>query len=171
MHRLLIVTLIVTLFVAAPLQAQPIAGDGLLGPFDGAGAQKAAAVASWVTLGVGVGLDVVGSVREGCEAGHCRASLMKAGLRQGTVAVSTLALKKLVHRRRPCAPDCGSDNPDFSFPSGHTAYAFSAIGGPRLEIVVPLAVTTAGLRVKAGRHWLTDTVGGAVIGLLASRIR
>lgn len=171
MQKLLFVTLIASLFVASPLQAQPIAGDGLLKPFQSPGAQKAAAVASWVTLGVGVGLDVVGSVREGCDAGHCRASLIKAGMRQGTVAVSALALKKLVHRQRPCAPDCGSDNPDFSFPSGHTAYAFSAIGGPRIEFVLPLAVTTGGLRVKAGRHWLTDTFGGAVIGLLASRIR
>jgi membrane-associated phospholipid phosphatase len=83
------------------------------------------------------------------------------GLRLGVTYGAAFAAKKLVHRERPCAPlDCGIDNPDFSFYVGHTALAFSTLGGPRLSVALPLAISTGGLRVAGGKHYLTDVLVG-----------
>lgn len=61
----------------------------------------------------------------------------------------------------------GGDN---SFPSGHTAGAFSgaaffyfAFGPVWAAVPVALAVLTGVSRVVAGHHWIRDVVGGAVI--------
>jgi membrane-associated phospholipid phosphatase len=112
----------------------------------------------------------------------CYRAVTMSAARVGVTFGAVYGLKKLFARRRPCSygPDvhgynyaesCGIDNPDYSFPSGHTAFAFSTIGGPRLAFALPLAVGTGGLRVAANKHWLTDTLAGAGIGLLTSRIR
>ena len=101
----------------------------------------------------------------------CRRALVMSGIRLGVTAGVATALKVAVHRTRPCAPSCGADNPNFSFPSGHTAFAFSAMGGGRASVMLPLAVGTGGLRVAAGKHWLTDTLAGAALGWVTSGIR
>lgn len=64
-----------------------------------------------------------------------------------------------------------------SFPSGHTAFAFSAAGGidAVTEGWVPAAAAygIAGLtglsRAYHDKHWLTDVAAGAAIGVLVSR--
>jgi membrane-associated phospholipid phosphatase len=53
----------------------------------------------------------------------------------------------------------------------HTALAFSAVGGKRLAFTLPLAISTGGLRVAAGKHYVTDVLTGAAIGYATSFIR
>ena len=73
--------------------------------------------------------------------------------------------ERVIERERPD----GSDR--LSFYSMHTAMAFQTLGGPRLAVALPVSVGTGGLRVAAGKHWLTDVLVGAGVGALTSRIR
>ena len=63
-----------------------------------------------------------------------------------------------------------------TFPSGHTASAFAfAVGASitnrRLAVVlVPLAVAVAYSRLHTGAHWLSDVVGGALLGTSAAAL-
>lgn len=141
--------------------------------FPTAAERHAADLASWVTVGLAVAGDVVGTWQGHCRDtwDHCEVALVKSGLRYGVNIGATQLVKHLVHRDRPCAPSCGVDAPDQSFFSGHTAIAFSTVGGARLAFSVPLAIGTGGLRVAAGKHWASDTVVGALVGLATSRIR
>ena len=95
-------------------------------------------------------------------------------------AVSTgialfIQLKRVCHRRRPCAlePHCWATllPPDqFSFPSGHTITAFAM--AVSLTVFYPAmivgllfcALSVAASRVVLGMHFLTDVIAGAAIG-------
>ena len=160
-------TLVAVLIAACSglVQAQGTSLDRLTPALATPAERRAADIASWVTAGVVVGLDF----RESWKGGKEERLTFVA--RVGAVYGMTFLLKEVTHRNRPCAPECGVDRPDSSFPSGHTAIVFSTVGGPRLAVTVPLAISTGGLRIAAGKHWLTDTLAGAGIGLLASRIR
>jgi len=79
------------------------------------------------------------------------------------------ALKPLVDRTRP-------NGEPYSFPSGHTAAAFSAAGvisrrhgGWWGGAGVALGVTTAMGRMEDLKHHASDTVAGAAIGWLCGR--
>lgn len=88
----------------------------------------------------------------------------------GTVS----SLKKLTHVQRP---DGSSFN---SFPSGHTATAFMGAEflwqeykdvSPWIGVAgYAVATTTGTLRMYNNRHWLTDVVAGAGIGILSTKI-
>ena len=97
---------------------------------------------------------------------------------------TTLLLKSLIGRRRP---DISPDHPyrfhPFSLaynslPSGHTAVAFALATslameteGSLLDIgLYGLAATTAFARMHVDKHWASDTVVGAAIGILAARL-
>lgn len=155
------------LFFAAPVFGQSIALDTLTPPFPTAGERHAADAASWVTAITAVALDAKASW-DCPEPLHC---FEMQGIRVGVTYGLAFTVKTLVHRLRPCSPDCGTDSPDTSFYSAHTAIAFETLGGPRLSFALPLAVSTAGLRVAAGKHWLSDVLVGAGIGAVTSRIR
>lgn len=78
----------------------------------------------------------------------------------------TALIKGLANRERPD----GSDR--FSFPSGHTStvFASAAVLGEFYgwKVGVPaylLGVLTGVSRMSAGRHWLSDVTGGALIGI------
>ena len=135
--------------------------------FPSPAARTAADVASWVTAGTLVALDTQTSW-DCVDRAHCFAM---QGIRTGVVYGVVLTAKFTLHRLRPCAPDCGIDRPDTSFFSGHTALAFSTRGGVRAAVYVPLALSTGGLRVAAGKHWISDTLVGAGVGYAASFIR
>lgn len=97
---------------------------------------------------------------------------------------STVVLKSLIGRRRP---EVSPDDPyrfspvSFSFnslPSGHTTTAFALATSLALEtssvpldvVLYGLATTTAFARMHVDKHWASDTVVGAAIGILAARL-
>lgn len=82
--------------------------------------------------------------------------------------------KKLTKQLRP---DASNNN---SFPSGHTATAFAAAEFMRMEYknVSPwygvagytMAVATGYLRMYNNKHWFSDVVAGAGIGILSTKL-
>lgn len=94
------------------------------------------------------------------------------GLSTAIMASSVYATKHLSRQWRPDISD------NFSFPSGHTATAFAAAEFLRKEYwrVSPwygiagyvAAATTGYLRMYNNKHWLSDVVAGAGIGILST---
>jgi len=104
-----------------------------------------------------------------------------------TVGIAVLSLQRITARERPyvvaCAsdsspPECSGGGRFTSFPSGHTAVAFAVVGlecfhrdelGPGWAPACPLAITAATLtgvlRIASDRHWATDVLAGAALGL------
>ena len=89
-----------------------------------------------------------------------------------------LTIKKIVGRTRPYvvneAIEYITKRPsDNSFPSGHTAAAFSlaaslSITYPRWYVILPSAVWACGVgfaRINQGVHYPTDVLAGAAIGV------
>jgi hypothetical protein len=75
-------------------------------------------------------------------------------------------------------PAAGAGKTNSSFPSGHTTVAFSAATVYAMEYsksaIVPIiaysAATLIGVsRITENKHWLTDVVAGAVLGMLTGR--
>lgn len=99
--------------------------------------------------------------------------LVKAALGAGLVNVTVSPLKKIYKRRRP-------NGGNQSFPSSHTATSF--LGSELLRQKCKdknFAVASAGFAVSAGtaalrlyhnRHWFSDVVCGAVIGVIAGKL-
>jgi hypothetical protein len=95
-------------------------------------------------------------------------------LSSGIMGVTTTTIKHLADRPRPD----GSNN--YSFPSGHTANAFAAAEFLNQEYrdVSPwicyagytVAAATGALRLYNNKHWLSDVVAGAGIGIASARI-
>lgn len=97
---------------------------------------------------------------------------------------ATLATKGLVGRARPYE-DPDLDGLDFSpfssqnaFTSGHTAAAFAmattlgdASRSPWVRAgLYTLATGTAWARIAEEKHWLSDVVAGAALGILSARV-
>lgn len=96
-----------------------------------------------------------------------------------TILAIQFILKPLFHRLRP--PAFGMETMrkcpiDFSFPSGHAAVAFAAAvilahyDKKRWYLYYFLASLIAFSRIYLGCHYLSDIVGGAIIGLTISQI-
>lgn len=110
-------------------------------------------------------------------AAHVGAALLAAGAANG-------ALKYILGRERPSTT---ADNARFapftadnrwqSFPSGHTTVAFSLAASVSEEARRPwvTALTYGGAalvgwsRVYEDKHWTSDVVGGALVGIAAGR--
>lgn len=106
-----------------------------------------------------------------------------------TVAVSQLfvqGIKYVVARERPFVHyGSGLDEDDYvSFLSGHSALAFAVVTSAGVvaherhyasepyiwAIGLPLAATTAYLRIAADKHYFTDVTAGAALGVAAGLI-
>jgi hypothetical protein len=89
----------------------------------------------------------------------------------GASAIS-LATKRLVGRARPYEElgmcRCTNDQNDASFPSNHSTVAFAAVTPFAKEYDAPwlygLAALSSMGRVAARQHWVSDVVGGGVVG-------
>jgi membrane-associated phospholipid phosphatase len=127
--------------------------------------RQAAGVASWVTLGTLATLETVQSLKYDQPGRALAIQATRMGVTYGGVFLA----KTLVHRARPCAPDCGIDNPHASFFSGHSAGAAQAIDGSRLSLTLTLALGTGALRELADKHYLTDIAAGWIAGYAARR--
>jgi membrane-associated phospholipid phosphatase len=83
--------------------------------------------------------------------------------------------KKIIHRRRP-----GSFFKYNSFPSGHTATSFSGAEILRQEVKehsallslagYTIATLTATLRLYKRKHWFSDIVAGAIVGIISAKL-
>ena len=127
---------------------------------------------------------LVGVVGGGLLASRTRGN---AAMMVNAVALTSLTTewtKALVHRSRPImyspqAPSVAGDRDSRrSFPSGHTATAFAVATSyavmaqrqhvphaTRNEILLYAGAAGVGaMRVAAGRHFVTDVLGGAVLG-------
>ena len=94
-----------------------------------------------------------------------------AATAHAAMGIMTNGLKYTIREQRP---DSESLN---SFPSGHTSMAFTGAELVRREYggwwgvgAYALATTTALMRVYNGRHWTSDLLGGAAIGILSADI-
>ena len=94
----------------------------------------------------------------------------------GVTAYAVMALVNNVMKFsfREKRPDSNQRN---SFPSGHTATAFTGAELMRIEYgngVGLAAYVVAGsvgiLRIYNDRHWINDVIGGAAVGILSARI-
>ncbi|MGB8713849.1 MAG: phosphatase PAP2 family protein [Onishia taeanensis] len=96
-------------------------------------------------------------------------------------AIAALLVYRLVKtrlcRERPsitfeCIPCTEPPRDRYSFPSGHTMHAvmftvLTATSTPWLLVVVaPLAVVIAVSRVGLGLHYISDVIGGGLIGVM-----
>jgi len=128
-----------------------------------------ALAAGWVT-GVAFGRAELRTA-----SGHALVAAAAGGL-------AVTVLKYSVGRLRPSsgydADHFDSFNiEDSSFPSGHTALAFSVasslsrdIHGRWDDVALYAAASLTGLaRINDNRHWLSDVVGGAAIGIFAGK--
>ena len=108
--------------------------------------------------------------------------LLKEAIYIGTSVIEalgiTMAMKYTFDRQRPYEkyPDLihpVSTEPDPSFPSGHTAAAFSLVTSlsityPKWYVIAPSAVWACGVglsRINQGVHYPSDVITGAVIGV------
>lgn len=92
-------------------------------------------------------------------------------------ALNGLATKRIKHNTHELRPDA-SDK--LSFPSSHTSSAFVAAEmlhqefkeqSPWISIAgYTLASTVGALRVMNNKHWLSDVVAGAGVGILSVRL-
>ena len=107
--------------------------------------------------------------------GRVLASVVTAGL-------TTAALKEITGRFRP---DIASDQYVFrpfsredAFPSGHATVAFAFASSLAAEIHRPWASAllyagatgTAWSRLNDHKHWLSDVLGGAAVGITAAKV-
>jgi membrane-associated phospholipid phosphatase len=102
---------------------------------------------------------------------HDRAATIGAHLFRAQIVAQSTAqvLKFATTRTRP-------DGTRLSFPSGHTAAAFATASVLQSDLgwkvglpAYAMATWVAASRVQAKRHYLSDVIAGATVGILAGR--
>ncbi len=174
-------------FAALPEMLHLPRGTAPCAPCDPAGLSG---IDRWVVRldspGAGTGSNVVllGVVGGGLLASRTRGNVAMLANAFAFTSLTTEWTKALVHRSRPIlytaqAPSVAGDRDNRrSFPSGHTAAAFAVATSyaimaqrqhlphaTRNEVLLFSGAATVGaLRVAAGRHFVTDVLGGAALG-------
>jgi membrane-associated phospholipid phosphatase len=119
-----------------------------------------------VQFGSALVLYIVGRATNRYKAARVGADLIQA---QAVAAVLTTAVKVAVQRTRP-------DGAPLSFPSGHTSVSFASstilhrhfgwkVGVPAYGLATLVAVS----RIQTKRHYPSDVVFGATLGVLSAR--
>jgi len=115
---------------------------------------------------------VVGRKRHETRVQHIGMDLLEAQLlTEGIVELTKVA----VRRDRPVNPD-GSSAPGYSFPSGHAAVTFASatvlqqhLGWRAAVPTYTIATYVAASRLHDNRHFLSDVVFGATVGIIVGR--
>jgi membrane-associated phospholipid phosphatase len=132
-----------------------------------------------VTLGIGGGILAAGTIAGKPDVQRSGGRVLLSVL---AAELTTIAVKATVGRYRPAE----TDNPYIfkpfsghdSFPSGHATMAFALAASLSHEIDKPwasaalytFATGTAWSRLNDERHWLSDVVAGATVGITAATI-
>lgn len=152
-------SLLLLLLCSIPVSAQ----SSLALPTEGE--RHAADVASYLTYAASAGMALADCRHDGQWDRTC---LVRLGVKNGTSILLTEALKRLIHEKRPCEPNCGIDTGSGSFPSGHSIsfvnvdpWGHAHLG---LSVEFTVASATAAERVLAFKHWSWDAVGSALLG-------
>lgn len=110
-----------------------------------------------------------------CGVKHKHNFLDRVMISATAYAVELALVQGLKHTVREGRP--GADNERNSFPSGHTATAFTGAELVRKEYgwgigsaAYAVAVATGVLRVYNNHHWCNDVLAGAGIGILSANI-
>ena len=121
----------------------------------------------WAPMAVGIGMHIGGLRSRYAPLDDMLATLNSVALMYGVGA----AMKYGIREPRPY--DATERN---SFPSGHTARAFRSAEMLRMQYGnwwglggYAIATTVAYLRLRNGKYWLNDVVGGAGLGILCAR--
>lgn len=127
-------------------------------------------------------LPLATSIFAGCLGAKHKHSLIDRTLYTLTSSAITFGIARCIkHFTWEPRPGGNSDDPfkngSNSFPSGHTATAFTGAELTRLEYggVVSIATYSVAamvgiLRIYNNKHWINDVVAGAGIGILSARI-
>ena len=126
----------------------------------------AASGSGWMQIGGAFGTYLLGRGFGSQAAESVGASLVRAQILNGIV---TEGIKLAVRRTRP-------DQGHFSFPSGHASATFATATVLEREfgwkVGLPaygLAAYVAGSRVQGNRHYASDVIFGAAVGIVAGR--
>jgi membrane-associated phospholipid phosphatase len=123
------------------------------------GKEHVAEILSDVTVYTGIGLDTWDSWKSGDRKRAYTCQGIRLGL---SVGVNELT-KRLVKRERPD----GSD--EKSFYSMHTSSSMVSSGW-NFSIGIPISIGTGALRMGANRHFGTDILVGAGMGILLQKV-
>jgi membrane-associated phospholipid phosphatase len=101
--------------------------------------------------------------------------LLLVSISEAMLSIVSNGLKKTVHEHRP-EPTFRSD----SFPSGHAATAFAGAEIIRQELKkthpvlsysgYATALSVSALRLYKDKHWMTDLLGGALLGIACTKL-
>jgi membrane-associated phospholipid phosphatase len=136
--------------------------------------QDSSAMRAWGNLGKTMPIALAGAAGAAVFFGDDRAQnigLISLESVAGALAISAGA-KHFIGRARPSQEmgncRCSSNRNDSSFPSNHSAVAFAAVTPFAKEYDAPWLYSLAALssmgRVAAREHWVSDVVGGSVVG-------
>jgi hypothetical protein len=125
-----------------------------------------------VQVGAALTTYIIGRKRHMTRVQHLGMDLLEAQLlTEGIVELTKVA----VRRDRPINPD-GSSAPGYSFPSGHAAITFASatvlqqhLGWKAAVPTYSLATYVAASRLHDNRHFLSDVVFGASVGIIVGR--
>ena len=127
-----------------------------------------------IAASVVLGLYSYGALTDNFEHKKTSYNMLKAGIYAG---ISTQMLKYAVGRDRPnaTASDESYSGSGHAFPSGHTSFAFALSTAYAESVDNPsiwrrlgaygLATATAYARVHDNKHWTSDVVAGAALGI------